>query len=171
MEPALLGIGCLVIGCRRRSFLQWMRRVARTVVAFDAAGRPATIVEKPENPPSNIAVTGLYFYDNDVLAIAKALRPSPRGELEITDVNAVYLKRGDLHVELLGCGSAWLDTGTHASLIQVIEERQGLKVACPEEIAWRMHYIDDSQLKDLAGPLLNSGYGLYLLDILKREQR
>jgi len=144
------------------------------VVAFDAGGRPSRILEKPKEPPSNIAVTGLYFYDNDVVAIAKALKPSPRGELEITDVNAHYLARGQLRVEMLGRGTAWLDTGTHESLlkagqfVQLLEERQGLKVACPEEIAWRMGYIDDGQLERLAEPLAKSGYGEYLREILRR---
>jgi glucose-1-phosphate thymidylyltransferase len=144
------------------------------VVAFDAGGRPSQILEKPKEPPSNIAVTGLYFYDNDVVAIANALKPSPRGELEITDVNAHYLARGQLRVEMLGRGTAWLDTGTHESLlkagqfVQLLEERQGLKVACPEEIAWRMGYIDDGQLERLAEPLAKSGYGEYLREILRR---
>jgi len=144
------------------------------VVAFDEAGRPAEIVEKPKVPPSNIAVTGLYFYDNDVVAIARDLKPSARGELEITDVNAHYLVRGLLRVELLGRGTAWLDTGTHESLlkasqfVQLLEERQGLKVSCPEEIAWRMGYIDDAQLEALAAPLAKSGYGEYLRDLLRR---
>jgi glucose-1-phosphate thymidylyltransferase len=146
------------------------------VVAFDADGRPAQILEKPKDPPSNIAVTGLYFYDNDVIRIARGLRPSPRGELEITDVNAHYLARGDLRVEMLGRGTAWLDTGTHESLlkagqfVQLLEERQGLKVACPEEIAWRMGYIDDGQLEALAAPLAKSGYGEYLREVLRRGE-
>ena len=144
------------------------------VVAFDASGRPSQIVEKPRVPPSNIAVTGLYFYDNEVVEIARGLAPSPRGELEITDVNAHYLSRGRLRVEMLGRGTAWLDTGTHESLlkagqfVQLLEERQGLKVACPEEIAWRMGYIDDAQLEALAAPLAKSGYGDYLLETLRR---
>ena len=144
------------------------------VVTFDADGNPAEIIEKPEIPASNIAVTGIYFYDNDVVSIAKALEPSPRGELEITDVNAVYLKRGDLRVHVLSRGTAWLDTGTHESLlsasqfIEVLAERQGLKVACPEEIAWRMGWLDDEALEALAEPLVKSGYGEYLLDLLKR---
>jgi glucose-1-phosphate thymidylyltransferase len=146
------------------------------VVAFDESGRPAQIVEKPKVAPSNIAVTGLYFYDNDVVRIAKALRPSARGELEITDVNADYLARGALRVEMLGRGTAWLDTGTHESLlkasqfVQLVEERQGLKIACPEEIAWRMGYIDDAQLEGLAAPLAKSGYGEYLLEMLRRPE-
>ncbi|MBP7711584.1 MAG: glucose-1-phosphate thymidylyltransferase RfbA [Gammaproteobacteria bacterium] len=144
------------------------------VVAFDASGRPSQIVEKPRVAPSNIAVTGLYFYDNEVVEIARGLAPSPRGELEITDVNAHYLSRGRLRVEMLGRGTAWLDTGTHESLlkagqfVQLLEERQGLKVACPEEIAWRMGYIDDAQLEALAAPLAKSGYGDYLLETLRR---
>ncbi len=144
------------------------------VVAFDASGRPSQIVEKPKVAPSNIAVTGLYFYDNEVIEVARNLRPSPRGELEITDVNAHYLARGQLRVEMLGRGTAWLDTGTHESLlkagqfVQLLEERQGLKVACPEEIAWRMGYIDDERLEALAAPLAKSGYGEYLLEMLRR---
>jgi glucose-1-phosphate thymidylyltransferase len=145
------------------------------VVNFDAAGRPIDIVEKPQHPKSNFAVTGLYFYDNDVVDIAKAIRPSPRGELEITDVNRAYLQRGDLAVEKLGRGFAWLDTGTHQSLmdagtyVRVVEERQGTKVCCPEEIAWRMGFITAAQLEALAKPLVKSGYGAYLLDVLKHE--
>jgi glucose-1-phosphate thymidylyltransferase len=145
------------------------------VVSFDAAGRPIDIVEKPPQPKSNFAVTGLYFYDKDVVDIAKSIRPSPRGELEITDVNRAYLKRGDLAVEKLGRGFAWLDTGTHQSLmdagtyVRVVEERQGTKVCCPEEIAWRMGFITAAQLEALARPLVKSGYGAYLLDVLKHE--
>ena len=142
------------------------------VVAFDSQGQPTEIVEKPKRPPSNIAVTGLYFYDNTVVDIARDLKPSARGELEITDVNARYLAQGALRVEMLGRGTAWLDTGTHESLlkaaqfIQVVEERQGLKVACPEEIAWRLGYIDEEQIRRLAAPLAKSGYGEYLLEML-----
>ena len=145
------------------------------VVRFDANGRAVDIEEKPKAPKSNYAVTGLYFYDNDVVDIAKNIRPSPRGELEITDVNKVYLERGALNVEVLGRGYAWLDTGTHESLlaaahfVQVVEQRQGLKVACPEEVAWRMGLIDDAQLTRLAGPLAKSGYGQYLLELLDRR--
>jgi len=145
------------------------------VVRFDANGRAVDIEEKPKAPKSNYAVTGLYFYDNDVVDIAKNIRPSPRGELEITDVNKVYLERGALNVELLGRGYAWLDTGTHESLlaaahfVQVVEQRQGLKVACPEEVAWRMGFIDDDQLARLAEPLAKSGYGQYLMELLERR--
>jgi glucose-1-phosphate thymidylyltransferase len=145
------------------------------VVGFGPDGEPDQIVEKPADPPSNIAVTGLYFYDNEVLEIARGLTPSARGELEITGVNSVYLERGELKVELLGRGTAWLDTGTHDALlqashfIQVIEERQGLKVACLEEIAWRMGYIDADRLRELTEPLQNSSYGAYLSDLLRDE--
>jgi glucose-1-phosphate thymidylyltransferase len=143
------------------------------VVAFDAQGRATSIEEKPAKPRSRYAVTGLYFYDRDVIDIAKAIRPSARGELEITDVNNVYLSRGNLNVQLLARGMAWLDTGTHDSLleaahfIQTLEKRQGLKVGCPEEIAWRLKWIDDDQLGRLAAPLAKSGYGEYLLALLE----
>ncbi|MEE2983289.1 MAG: glucose-1-phosphate thymidylyltransferase RfbA [Pseudomonadota bacterium] len=142
------------------------------VISFDQDGNPKQIVEKPVKAPSNIAITGLYFYDNDVLGIARAIKPLARGELEITSVNNAYLERGELRVELLSRGSAWLDTGTHAALlqashfIQVIEERQGLKIACPEEIAWRMGYIDSVQLRAIAAELIDSGYGDYLMALL-----
>jgi glucose-1-phosphate thymidylyltransferase len=145
------------------------------VVEFDANGRPLEIREKPTDPKSHYAVTGLYFYDNEVLDIAASLRPSARGELEITDVNRTYLQRGALRVELLGRGIAWLDTGTHESLLQAsmfieaLESRQGLKVACVEEIAYRCGYIDREQLERLARPLAKSGYGGYLLDIANSE--
>jgi len=143
------------------------------VVEFDEAGTVVSLEEKPEHPKSKYAVTGLYFYDNRVIDIAKSIKPSARGELEITDVNKAYLEVGSLTVELLGRGAAWLDTGTHDDLlaasqfIQTVEKRQGLKVACPEEIAYRMGYIDAEQLTRLAAPLLKSGYGKYLMDVLQ----
>ncbi|EQD43982.1 1-phosphate thymidylyltransferase [mine drainage metagenome] len=143
------------------------------VVSFDAAGRAVSLEEKPARPKSNYAVTGLYFYDHQVIDLAAQLRPSARGELEITDLNRLYLERGALSVELLGRGVAWLDTGTHESLIQAsmfieaIESRQGLKVCCPEEIAFRSGFIDAAQLERLAAPLAKSGYGTYLLEILQ----
>jgi glucose-1-phosphate thymidylyltransferase len=145
------------------------------VVELGSDGRALSIEEKPKQPKSHFAVTGLYFYDNDVLEIARKLEPSPRGELEITDVNAEYLKRGALRVEVMSRGYAWLDTGTHESLmqassfIQILEERQGLKVACPEEIAFRMGFIDGEQLTELAHPMRNNEYGKYLL-ALRNEQ-
>jgi glucose-1-phosphate thymidylyltransferase len=142
------------------------------VVSFDADGRALTIEEKPKQPKSNYAVTGLYFYDNDVLDIAANIKPSPRGELEITDVNNVYLQQARLNVERMGRGYAWLDTGTHDSLVeathfvQTVERRQGLKIACPEEIAYRKRLIDDAQLEALAQPLMKNEYGHYLLKVL-----
>jgi len=145
------------------------------VMRFDAQGKVSDLLEKPKSPPSNYAVTGVYFYDERASALAKSLAPSARGELEITDLNRAYLKLGDLHVERLGRGTAWLDTGTHNSLldagvfVRIIEERQGLKVACVEEIAWRSGFIDTVQLVKLAEPLAKSGYGEYLLRLVKEH--
>jgi glucose-1-phosphate thymidylyltransferase len=145
------------------------------VVEFNADGRPVKIEEKPARPRSSFAITGLYFYDNRVVDIAREIRPSARGELEITDVNAAYLKLGELEVERLGRGTAWLDTGTHESLLQAslfietIEQRQGLKIACPEEIAFRMGYIDAEQVERLAQPLEKTGYGRYLRQLLQEQ--
>ena len=145
------------------------------VVEFDAAGQAISLEEKPTQPKSNYAVTGLYFYDNQVLDIARDLKPSPRGELEITDVNRVYLERQQLNVQVMGRGHAWLDTGTHESLldasqfIATIEKRQGLKVACPEEIAFRKGWVDAAQLEALAQPMLKNLYGQYLMGVLKEK--
>ena len=142
------------------------------VVAFDDTGKASSIEEKPAQPKSNYAVTGLYFYDGEAVARARDVKPSPRGELEITDLNRSYLEDGMLSVEMMGRGFAWLDTGTHASLldaatyVRIVEERQGLKIACPEEIAWRQGYIDDAQLERIAAPLRKSGYGDYLMRII-----
>ena len=147
------------------------------VAEFDATGKVLSLEEKPAQPKSHYAVTGLYFYDAHVVELAKALQPSPRGELEITDLNKLYLEKFALNVQLMGRGYAWLDTGTHDSLLEAgqfiatIEQRQGLKVACPEEIAWRNHWIDDAQVIRLAQPLLKNGYGQYLLRCLKGDVR
>jgi glucose-1-phosphate thymidylyltransferase len=145
------------------------------VVEFDGSGKVLSIEEKPARPRSRMAVTGLYFYDTQVVDIARRLKPSARGELEITDLNRVYLDRGQLAVETMGRGDAWLDTGTHDSLIeagqyiQSLEKRQGLKICCPEEIVWRQGWIDGGQLERLAKPLVKSGYGDYLLALLRDE--
>ncbi|MBG6189684.1 glucose-1-phosphate thymidylyltransferase [Arthrobacter sp. CAN_A212] len=142
------------------------------VIEFDDEKRAVSLEEKPDHPKSNYAVPGLYFYDNSVLDIAGSLRPSPRGELEITDVNMEYLSRGKLHVEILPRGTAWLDTGTFDSLtdasdfIRTVQKRQGLSIGCPEETAWRQGFLTDDQLKDCATPYLKSGYGQYLLNLL-----
>jgi glucose-1-phosphate thymidylyltransferase len=157
-------------------FGYWVKNPGRYgVVTFDSKGRALDVVEKPKEPTSNWAVTGLYFYDNRVLEIATGLKPSRRGELEITDVNRAYLRMKTLQVEKLGRGMAWLDTGTPetlmqaANFIETIEERQGLKISCIEEIAYRMGYINAAQLEKLAQPLKGNGYGQYLLDILRYE--
>jgi glucose-1-phosphate thymidylyltransferase len=149
------------------------------VISFDDSGRPVEIVEKPQQPRSRYAVTGVYFYDNDVVSIARQVRPSARGEFEITTVNQTYLERGTLNVELMGRGFAWLDTGTPSALLQAsgfveaIESRQGQKICVPEEIAWQLGYINDNQLRQLAEPLAGNAYGAYLLDLLTegREQK
>ena len=145
------------------------------VVDVDDDGRARSIEEKPDDPASNYAVTGLYFYDSDVVDIARNLEPSDRGELEITDVNRRYLERGDLHVQMMGRGMAWLDTGTHGSLLQAanfvetIEERQGLKISCPEEIAWRKGWIDAEAVRTIGRSMDNNDYGQYLLELIERE--
>jgi glucose-1-phosphate thymidylyltransferase len=147
------------------------------VVAFDSQGKATSIEEKPTRPKSRFAVTGLYFYDPDVVEIAKSIKPSKRGELEITDVNNTYLQQGRLDVQIMARGMAWLDTGTHDSLleaahfIQTLEKRQGLKVGCPEEIAWRMGWISDAELEALAAPLAKSGYGHYLRELMESGHR
>jgi len=158
-------------------FGYWVKDPERYgVVKLDEKGKAVNIEEKPVNPKSSWAVTGLYFYDNRVLDIAASLKPSARGELEITDVNRVYMEMDMLFVEKLGRGIAWLDTGTHESLMQaadfirIIEERQGLKVSCVDEIAYRMGFIDAAQLEDLAKPLMKNGYGRYLMDILEQQE-
>ena len=157
-------------------FGYWVQDPSRYgVLALDSGGHVTDIQEKPTVPPSNYAVTGFYIYDNQVLDIARTLCPSPRGELEITDINRTYLKQGQLHVELMGRGLAWLDAGTHESLldsaifIRTLEQRQGLRIACPEEIAWRRGWIDDTALERLAQPLMASGYGIYLSGLLQDQ--
>jgi glucose-1-phosphate thymidylyltransferase len=159
-------------------FGYWVRDPERYGVAeFDASGRVTSIEEKPAKPKSNYAVTGLYFYDRQVCDLAADLEPSPRGELEITDLNLRYLEQGNLDLLQLGRGMAWLDTGTHdslieaASFVETIEKRQGLKVCCPEEIAWRNDWIDDAQLRALAEPMKKNGYGQYLFELLEQGLR
>jgi glucose-1-phosphate thymidylyltransferase len=145
------------------------------VAEFDKQNKVLSLEEKPQHPKSNYAVTGLYFYDKDVVAMAKSLKPSPRGELEITDLNRLYLEKGKLNVEIMGRGYAWLDTGTHDSLLEAsqfiatLENRQGLKVSCPEEIAYRRGWINANQLEKLAAPLSKNGYGQYLQRVLKEK--
>ena len=145
------------------------------VVEFNREGRAISLEEKPKQPKSRYAVTGLYFYDDKIVDVAKSIRPSARGELEITDVNRHYLRQGQLNVEVMGRGYAWLDTGTHESMldasqfIETLERRQGLKVACPEEVAWRMGWISDAELEALAQPLAKNGYGQYLLGLLREK--
>ncbi len=176
------GLSHIVQAAARRDagatvFGYWVRDPQRYgVVSFDREGKAESIEEKPQIPKSNYAVTGLYFYDNQVLDIAAGLKPSARGELEITDVNMAYLKMGQLFVEKLGRGIAWLDTGTHETLMQAnnfieaIENRQGLKIACIEEIAYRLGYIDAGQIRKLAEPLAKTGYGSYLINMLKYDR-
>ena len=156
-------------------FAYWVRNPeAYGVVDFNSDGKAIDLQEKPEHPRSNFAIPGLYFYDNNVVEIASGLQPSARGEYEITDVNRAYLDKGLLHVEVLPRGTAWLDTGTFDSLldagnfVRTVEERQGLKIAVPEEVAWRRGFIDDEQLRARAQTLLKSGYGTYLIDLLER---
>ena len=171
--------GSLAAAARREGGTVFAYRVTDPerygVVDFDANGHALSIEEKPARPKSNYAVTGLYFYDNDVVGIGKSIKPSPRGELEITTVNQIYLAHGKLDVQVMGRGSAWLDTGTHDSLleaslfIQTLEKRQGLKIACPEEIAYRRNYITRAELEALAQPLAKNGYGQYLLAILQEK--
>ena len=157
-------------------FGYWVKDPERYGVAeFDANGSVVSLAEKPTHPKSNYAVTGVYFYDGQVCDLAAGLKPSPRGELEITDLNSVYLAQGQLRLEKIGRGVAWLDTGTHESLmqagdfIQTIEQRQGLKVCCPEEVAYQNRWIDAAQLTAIASPLVKSGYGEYLMGLLERE--
>ena len=171
LEAAKIEKGALIFG-------YWVNDPQRYgIVEFDDSLRVLSIEEKPTNPKSNYAVPGLYFYDNDVVEIASSIKSSDRGELEITDVNKEYLQRGELSVKLLGRGFAWLDTGTHESLleastyVETIEKRQGLKVACIEEVAYRMGHIDSDRVEKLARPLVNSGYGKYLLNMVKYDVR